>query len=315
MYSNKNYIEAKSEIMNRRADARATADARRAEVELEHPEIAAIDKELSGVGLLLFKTACSGGDIEPIKERNIALQKKRGELLVSLGYAADYTDVHYTCPICGDTGFDGAKMCSCLRELLIRKNIMSSGMGRLIDKQSFDNFDLEWYKVNDADYKRMSQNLAVARAYAKGFAAEKGNLLLIGSTGTGKTHISTAIAKEVIKGGFDVLYDSAHNILSEMQNDQFRDRYKVPEAQSEKYLECDLLIIDDLGTEFTTQMTLSFLYNLINTRQNKGLGTIISTNLSAAELATKYEGRIYSRIVGSDYRVLVFSGRDHRVGI
>ncbi len=315
MYSNKNYNESKNEILNRRNNARASADARRAEVELKHPEIAAINKELSGVGLLLFKTACSGGDIEPIKQRNISLQQKRAELLVSLGYPADYTEVQYTCKRCGDTGFDGSKMCACLKELLIRKNITSSGMGRLIDKQSFDNFDLEWYRTSESDYKRMSQNVAVARAYAENFAREKGNLLLIGTTGTGKTHISTAIAAEVIKGGFDVLYDSAHNILSAMQNDQFRDRYKTPDAESDKYLECDLLIIDDLGTEFTTQMTLSFLYNLINTRQTQGLGTIISTNLSAAELASKYEGRIYSRIVGSDYRVLVFSGKDHRVGL
>jgi DNA replication protein DnaC len=113
--------------------------------------------------------------------------------------------------------------------------------------------------------------------------------------------------------GFDVLYDSVQNILEEFENDRFRSGYGAREAASEKYLECDLLIIDDLGTEMSTQFTTSCLYNLINTRQNKGLSTIISTNLSSKELSSKYEGRIYSRIIGSDYKVLFFCGKDHRI--
>ena len=313
MYTRENYALAKAEIEKRRLDAISTAEERNRDLALESDEIRTIDKELSGTGLLLFKTACMGGDIEAIRERNMALQKKRRAILVKLGYPEDYTDVHYTCKACSDTGFVGTKMCSCLKQLLITKNIQSSGMGNLIDKQSFDNFNLDVYKNNPEVHARMERNLKLAKAYADNFASRRGNLLLIGTTGTGKTHISTAIAKAIISQGFDVLYDSVQNIVNDFERDKFKSGYNSAEQVSEKYNECDLLIIDDLGAEFVTQFSVSALYNLINTRQNKGLSTIISTNLSASELAGKYEGRIYSRIIGADYTVLRFEGDDRRI--
>lgn len=313
MYTRENYALAKAEIEKRRLDAISTAEERNQDLALESDEIRAIDKELSGTGLLLFRTACMGEDIEPIKERNLALQEKRRAILVKLGYPEDYTDVHYTCKACSDTGFVGTKMCACLKQLLIMKNIQSSGMGNLIDKQSFDNFNLDVYKNNPEVHARMERNLKLAKAYADNFASRRGNLLLIGTTGTGKTHVSTAIAKAIISQGFDVLYDSVQNIVNDFERDKFKNGYNSAEQVSEKYNECDLLIIDDLGAEFVTQFSVSALYNLINTRQNKGLSTIISTNLSASELAGKYEGRIYSRIIGADYTVLRFEGDDRRI--
>lgn len=312
MYTRENYALAKAEIEKRRLDAIATAEERNSDLALESNEIREIDAELSGTGLLLFKTACLGGDIDAIRARNMELQEKRRKILVKLGYPEDYTDVHYTCKACSDTGFVGTKMCSCLKQLLITKNIQSSGMGNLIDKQSFDNFNLDVYKNNPEVHARMERNLKLAKAYADNFASRRGNLLLIGTTGTGKTHISTAIAKAIISQGFDVLYDSVQNIVNDFERDKFRSGYNA-EQTSDKYNECDLLIIDDLGAEFVTQFSVSALYNLINTRQNKGLSTIISTNLSASELAGKYEGRIYSRIIGADYTVLRFEGDDRRI--
>lgn len=313
MYTRENYAAAKAEIEKRRLDAISTAEERNTDLALESEEIRNIDKELKGTGLLLFKTACMGGDIDEIRARNEQLNKKRREILVKLGYPEDYTDVHYTCLACKDTGFVGTKMCSCLKQLLITKNIQSSGMGNLIDKQSFDNFNLDVYKDSPEILTRMQRNLKIAKAFAKDFARHHNSLLLIGTTGTGKTHVSTAIAKEVISQGFDVLYDSTQNILDDFETDKFKSGYNRTESVSDKYLECDLLIIDDLGAEFVTQFSVSALYNLINTRQNKGLSTIISTNLSASELAGKYEGRIYSRIIGADYTVLRFEGKDHRI--
>lgn len=313
MYTRENYLSAKAEIEQRRLDAISTAEERNLELGLDHPEIKKIDAELSGTGLLIFKTACMGGDIEAVRARNTELMAQRRALLVKLGYPEDYTDVHYTCSACSDTGFVGTKMCNCLKQLLITKNIKSSGMGKLIDKQSFENFSLELYKNNPDNLARMQRNLKIAKAFADNFASHHDNLLLIGTTGTGKTHISTAIAKVVISQGFDVLYDSVQNIVNDFEKDKFKSGYSPSESASEKYLECDLLIIDDLGAEFITQFSISALYNLINTRQNKGLSTIISTNLSAGELAGKYEGRIYSRIIGADYTVLRFEGDDHRI--
>ena len=313
MYTRENYAASKAEIEQRRLNAISTAEERNALLALESKEIRDIDRELSGTGLLLFKTACMGGDIEPIRKRNTELNQKRRELLVKLGYPEDYTDPQYVCKICSDTGFVGTKMCSCLKQLLITKNIQSSGMGNLIDKQSFDNFNLDVYSSSPEIKERMQRNLKIAKAFAEKFASHHGNLLLIGTTGTGKTHVSTAIARVVISQGFDVLYDSAQNIIDDFETDKFKSGHSRTESVSDKYLECELLIIDDLGAEFVTQFSISALYNLINTRQNKGLSTIISTNLSASELAGKYEGRIYSRIVGADYTVLRFEGEDRRI--
>lgn len=291
----------------------STADAHNEEARTLSPVIEEIDRELTGTGLLLFKTACAGGDIEPIKERNLELMKKRRAELARLGLGEDYTDVKYTCPKCSDSGFLGTKMCTCLKELLVMMNIESSGMGSLIDKQSFDNFDLGWYSDSKENYDRMVRNLALAKRFVEDFGKSNSNLLLIGDTGTGKTHISTAIARSLISRGFDVLYDTAQNIVAAFEDDRFHSGYGEMERRSEKYIECDLLILDDLGTEFVNQFTVSCIYNLINTRQNRGKSTIISTNLSPDELAGKYDGRIYSRIVGSNYKVLLFSGKDHRI--
>ena len=309
------YARAKAELERRRSSAISLADSRSALLAEESDEIRKIDKELSGTGLMLFKIACEGGDIAPLKERNQELVKLKREIIVSLGYPADYTDVHYTCKECSDSGFvgDGTRMCNCLRELIIKERIAESGIGKLIEKQSFDNFDLSVYAFDESVHTKMRANLAAAKNYVKNFDKERGNLLLIGKTGTGKTHISTAIARELIHKGYDVIYDSAQNIISDFEADRFRSGYGSYEPKSDKHLECELLIIDDLGTEFASQFTLSTIYNLLNTRQNKGLSTIISTNLSPDELAKRYEDRVYSRIIGSGCKVLAFVGKDKRV--
>ena len=307
------YEKAKATIEARRASARAEAEGRNEIVRAESEEIARIDAELATTGMLIFKTACMGGDIAPIKERNKELQARRRQLIVGLGYPADYTDLKYTCPDCSDTGFiDGAELCNCLKELIIKGRIEASAMGRLLEKQSFDNFELSVYSYDAKVADRMKMILAMAKSYVRNFAKKKDNLLLIGPTGTGKTHISTAIARELIHQGYDVIYDSTQNIISDFESDRFRNNYGKEENKSEKYLDCQLLILDDLGTEFSNQFTVSTLYNLLNTRQNKGLPTIISTNLSPEELARKYEDRIYSRIIGSSTH-LPFTGNDRRV--
>jgi len=313
MYARENYAKVKNIIEQRRLSAIAKADGRNLEVAALSEDIRIIDKELRGTGLLLFKTACEGGDITPIRERNLFLGEQRRAALKKIGLPEDYTEVHYTCPECSDTGFVGGKMCNCFREMLITENIKSSGMGKLIEKQSFSNFDLERYRDDEENYQRMKNNLADAKEFVKSFGAAPKTMLFIGSTGTGKTHLSTAIAKALIEKGCEVLYDSSQNIVSAFEKDRFKSGYGPYEPLGDKYLECELLILDDLGTEFINQFTVSCLYNLINTRQNKGLATIISTNLSATDLTKKYEDRIYSRIMGSDSKIMLFKGKDQRL--
>ncbi len=311
MYGYDNYQKVKEIIEKRRLTAIREADERNLEMRALSEDIRIIDAELVKTGLLLFKTACDGADITPIRERNLSLNKTRRDLLVSLGYPEDYTEAHYTCKKCSDTGFLGTAMCSCFRELLIKENVKSSGIGNLIEKQSFENFSLAHYEGEARQL--MEKNLATAKDFAENFGKDEKNLLLIGPTGTGKTHLSTAIAKVLIERGVEVLYDSAQNIISAFEKDKFKSGYGPYEPEGSKYTECDLLIIDDLGTEFISQFTVSCLYNLLNTRINKGLATIISTNLSPTELSEKYEDRIYSRIVGRDSRILLFQGKDKRL--
>lgn len=313
MYAHENYRKVKEIIENRRQSAIAEAEARNFEVASLSDDIRAIDEEMRNTGLLLFKTACAGGDITPIRERNLFLGEERRRALKKLGLPEDYTEIKYQCEKCSDTGFVGTKMCSCFKEMLITENIRSSGMGMLIEKQSFENFSLDRYKNSPDEYRRMELNFNVAKEFADNFGEGGKNLLFIGKTGTGKTHLSTAIAKKVIEKGFEVLYDSAQNIVTAYEDDRFKSGYGPYEPKGTKYIECDLLIIDDLGTEFVNQFTVSCLYNLLNTRQNKNLSTVISTNLTAEELARKYEDRIYSRLVGRDSKILLFVGSDMRI--
>jgi DNA replication protein DnaC len=312
MYTRENYQKIKEMIAARKERAEMLADMRRRELATRSSEIAAIDRKLRGVGLEIFRAACAGEDIKPIREKNLALSAKRRDIIRSLGLPEDYDKPDYTCKKCSDSGFtDDSRICSCFKEALTVLNIESSGMGKLIEKQSFDTFDLSWYEGQERE--RAELILSVAKRFVKSFGRDTENLLFIGNTGTGKTHISTAIAKEIITRGFDVLYDSAQNIFSDFETDKFKSGYSPQyEAKAEKYLECDLLIIDDLGAEFVSQFTVSCLYNLINTRKNRGLSTIISTNLSPEELGAKYEGRISSRLMG-EYTVLPFLGKDHRI--
>ena len=313
MYAHENYRKVKALIEARRQNAVAESEARCAEVAARSEDIRIIDNEMRGVGLRLFKAACAGEDITPIRERNQFLFDEKRRALKNMGLAEDYTEVHYTCAECSDSGFVGTKMCRCFRELLITENIKSSGIGRLIEKQSFDNFDLSKYAKDKKTYDIMKENLEVAQDFAENLASPYSTLLFIGDTGTGKTHLSTAIAKAVIERGLEVLYDSAQNIVSDFEADRFKSGYGPYEPRADKYLECDLLIIDDLGTEFVNQFTVSCIYNLINTRQNKGLATLISTNLKPRELISKYDDRIYSRLVGCDSKILIFGGPDARI--
>ena len=315
MYKRENYKKILEELNSSREEAELAADMRSQRLCEISPEYKAVDDELRTTGMQLFKLACMGKDINPLIERNQFLNDERIRIIKSLGYPEDYTEPKYSCSICSDTGYieNGTKYCSCLREKYIRENIKSSGIGRLIETQSFDNFRLDVYEGDEAAYKRMKAIYAKAKKYVADFPNSSNTLLLLGKTGTGKTHISTAIAGALISRGIEILYDSSQNIVSAFENDRFRSGYGHRDPEGEKYMECDLLIIDDLGTEFINQFTISCLYNLINTRQNRGLHTIISTNLDSIELRNKYEGRIHSRILGGESSVWMFEGNDFRI--
>lgn len=275
-------------------------------------EIQEIDKELSRTGVSIMGCALGGKDklqenLENLKERNLALQERRAVLLAELGFDKDYTDLKYDCELCQDWGAYDGKICSCYKSRLIEEQFKLSGLFALAKEQSFDTFSLDFYENKD----EMSSLLSYAENYVKDFSTVKDNLLFVGGTGLGKTHLSTAIAGALIKKGYNVIYETAQNIFFDFENDRFIDRFGGDEPVSYKYLDCDLLIIDDLGAENITAFSVSCLYNIINTRLNKKLPIIASTNFSSQEIRKKYHDRITSRLF-SDFTIKMFKGTDIR---
>ncbi len=296
--------------------AEERANARRAQLHALFPEVKEIDAALSRTGLAIFSAAAMGEQgiearIAELKKSNEELLAARAAVLTSNGYPADYSDVKYECELCHDEGYRDGVMCSCMRRALIAATFESSGVGSLVTRQNFGNFDISYY--TGADREQMSNVYESVRAFASDFSEKNGrNLLFIGKTGLGKTHLSSAVAKEIIERGFDVVYESAQNIFSDFEYERFSKSYNSGEEdRTRKYFSCDLLIIDDLGTEMVNQFTASCLYNIINTRMCAGRSMIINTNLGKDELFTKYADRITSRLFG-EFEICLFVGKDVR---
>ena len=317
-YNRNNLKRIKEEYLTKHLTAENEAEALRRQIHLLVPEVADIDRKLSRIGVELMGIALKGGnDLEKsISEKRAEtdrLNAARGALLEAAGYPADYTDVKYQCEKCADSGYVGIKMCDCMRNALIMAGYESSGIANLLKKQTFDNFSLDYYKNNPDRYKMMERILAFAKNYADNFEAGKAeSIAMFGGTGLGKTHLSSAIAKRVIEKGNDVFYVTAVNMVGDFESEQFGSSQPQKGELTDRYFDCDLLIIDDLGTELSNQFTVSCLYNLLNVRINRGLATVISTNLSQQELFKKYNDRITSRIIG-EFRILPFSGTDIRL--
>ena len=312
-YNRDALIKIKAEYLEKYQRARRSADMRAEEVYVRIPRVREIDSLLSRTALEIMAVVSNGKEsaeeaLARVRQRNAVLMEERARLLAEAGYTEDYTDVHYDCEKCGDSGYVDGKTCECMKRELIMAGYETSGLGRLIATQSFENFSLDYYKSGGANYDNMKFYYSSLRNFANSFSDDTyKNFLLIGGTGLGKTHLSTSVAKTVIEKGFDVLYVSAIDMFADFEQKQFGNG----EDNTRRYFDCDLLIIDDLGTELTNQFTVSCLYNVINSRINTARSTFINTNLSKKEIETKYAERITSRLFG-EYYPLVFTGTDIR---
>lgn len=317
-YNQANYRRIREEYEHKYRFAREAADRRREEVHARVPGLAELDRELAATGPEIMRvTLCGGEDREKnlarVRERNELLLRARGEMLRQAGYPEDYTAVRYECEKCGDSGFADGGMCTCMKRALTLAGYESSGIGELLRTQTFERFSLSYYQSSPEQYERMSHNLQVMKQFAHEFSADKmKNLLLTGSTGLGKTHLSSAAARVIIDRGFDVQYVTAVGLLSDFEYQRFGSGMNGEEGENVgRYYGCDLLIIDDLGTEVINQFTLSCLYNVINIRLTKRKSTLINTNLTPKEIREKYWDRIASRLFG-EYYLLTFAGTDVR---
>ncbi|MBE6590202.1 MAG: hypothetical protein E7643_08485 [Ruminococcaceae bacterium] len=320
-YNKENYKRIREAYGTKAFRAREEADLRRAEIYRVIPEVKALDNRLSEFGLCIMKTALDGGSeaggIEQLKVENARLRDERRALLLKNGYPEDYTSPRYECEKCRDTGYCDIKMCECMRRALVEAGMESSGLAALMKKQSFENFSLDYYRGSPNEYRSMSENYRYLFHYAESFAIKEDapapqSILMLGGTGLGKTHLSTAIARKVLERGYDVYYNSAVGMISDFEYRRFGNGLASDVTDdTARYIDCDLLIIDDLGTEVVNQFTLSCLYYVVNTRLNLQKPMIINTNLSPAELRKNYSDRISSRLMG-EFVLTPFYGTDIR---
>jgi DNA replication protein DnaC len=312
-FNRHNYVKVKEEYEGKYLRAEESAKLRRTEVHLAIPEVAEIDETLSSTGYSIFEAMLHGDNdaVAATRAKNAELLKKRGEILEKAGYPKDYTDIHYECEECGDTGVVEHKMCKCFIKKLVAAGLESSGMKDLVMKQTFDNFDLSYYYGDDLE--RMKTILEIAKNYANSFDPEKSrNIIMMGNTGLGKTHLSSAMGGVIIEKGNDVCYTTSAGMFSDFEMSRFGNSMSSEATgETSKYYTCDLLIIDDLGTEVVNQFTASCLYDVVNMRLNRKKPTIINTNFSQDDMRKKYQDRITSRIFG-EYTILPFRGKDIR---
>ena len=286
------------------------------------PELQEIDRELRSTMSQIIASALRRGTdplpaIAVIRDKNLSLQRRRTELLERHGYPADYLEEKPRCPYCRDSGYRGDAICSCLQSYYAREQIQELSQMLDIGTQSFDTFSLDWY-ADERGSRRYSprensrHNLMVCQRYASDFGPRSGNLLLFGAPGLGKTFLSACIARVVSEDGFSVVYDTASHIFTQYEQLRFRrDDDLIAESDVTRYENCDLLIIDDLGTEMLTSFVQSTLYQIVNSRLLNGKKTIISTNLNPEEIGSRYSPQVLSRIEG-DYEILPFFGEDIR---
>lgn len=314
-YSKETYKKAEQELAQRRNRALAEReDCHRIAVE-SVPEILETEERMSAAGLATIKALGMGAVdakeyIRKLSEINLNAQAQRRMFLKKAGFPEDWLDVHYSCPKCEDKGFVNGIMCDCFKDLLKSLEYEKLCSKLPVGSCRFDNFKLDYYPdgAGTSPRRRMESVLNYCKTYATDFSRRSPSLLLYGKTGLGKTHLSLAVAGKAVESGYGVIYTSAQNLFNKLEKEKFG---RSDGNTEETILDCDLLIIDDLGAEFTTQFTVSALYNIINSRELEGKPTIISTNLTPEQLTSTYSERIASRIL-SNFVMLYFDGSDIR---
>lgn len=295
-------------------------DTRIEEVYNKNDEFQSIDSEIAALsvsqGIKLINGDSSA--LASLKEQIKKLSDRRIELLNYMGYPYNYLDPVYTCPDCKDTGYVNNKKCHCLNKLIIDMLYSSSNLGERLSVENFDHFSFDYYSENIVDEATGLTSLALAkRAYneakdfVESFDSDFKNLFFYGRAGVGKTFISNCIAKELMDTSHSVIYFSAPQLFDVLAKSNFEHDLEAGEAE-EHIFNCDLLIIDDLGTELTNMFVSSQLFSCINERILRKRSTIISTNILLSKLSDTYSERTFSRI-SSNYTMLKLAGDDIRL--
>lgn len=319
-YSRSTYNLVQARLEKRRRESEEEQMLHRERAFAAIPELISIQASIARCGAEVVGALAKGADsteyIKQLAARSLDAQRRRRELLQAAGFPTDYLEPHFVCNICSDTGSTDDGMCPCQRQMLLDAALDEIERFAPIRRSTFDSFSVEYYPDTPnasgvSPKNHMEQIEAFCKAYAMDFSAKSQSLFMHGATGLGKTHLSLAIAEQAIRRGAGVIYGSAPNIFSSLERERFNRQTQNDRYSEQELLESDLVIIDDLGAEFSTQFTVSCVYNIVNTRLLSGKPTIISTNLTPHELEEKYTQRITSRIIGS-YVSLMFVGKDIR---
>lgn len=314
-YNEKLFALATEKISQRRIRAEADAADRHISVTMKCPEIRELEDKMRRSAYGLVKVIGMSDKtmeyIENLRNENLDAQARIKSLLVEMGYSENYLEPEYYCSLCNDTGFKDGKLCKCHLELLRQLSYEQLCKSSPLKISTFEDFSLEYYKDSRENHGLMSRNYEFCLNYANSFDLNSYSILMMGETGLGKTHLSLAIAGEVLKKGFGVVYGSVQNLFSNIEKEHFGRATDADGTTEKMLLECDLLILDDLGAEFTTSFTVATFNNIVNTRMLTSKPTIISTNLSLTEMQKRYSERIASRIIG-EYNILTFAGKDIR---
>ena len=321
-YSREIYLEAMRQMEERRRKAEHDLELRRDDLYSREPRAREIERELVKISVSAGKAVLMGADklsrLDDLKIKSLALQKELKDILDRNCLVPNFLEPWYNCELCRDTGNIDGKMCECMKQLLRQTAYEQLNRISPLSLCSFESFSLDYYPEDSIpsmngrsvrDYMRGV--LRFCKRYSENFDEYSESLLFLGGTGLGKTHLSLSIAQEAINDGYGVIYVSAPNILSRLETKQFGGRSSDRVEDEQLLQECDLLIIDDLGTEFVTKFTQAAIYNIVNSRLNSSKPIIISTNLNAKELENLYGTRMVSRIVGMLKRV-DFYGNDIR---
>ena len=319
-YDGKIMHRALQRLEEDRQERQRQFEERRERIFRRQPRLREIDAQLrSTMGRILSTALRRGTDptqaIAALREENLGLQVEKRALLRKMGLPEDALEEAPACRLCGDTGYQDGRICRCLRNYYAQEQ--QRELSRMLDlgSQSFDSFSLEWYpRTYDPDCgmtarEHMETVYDICADYAHQFGKRPANLLLFGAPGLGKTHLSAAIAREVSAGGWSVVYDTAGHVFTLFEDRKFGREGDA--ADVERILQCDLLILDDLGAEMTTAFVQSALYQIVNTRLLERRSTILNTNLMPGELARRYSPQTASRIEG-EYQLLPFAGEDIR---
>ncbi|MDD6060914.1 MAG: ATP-binding protein [Ruminococcus sp.] len=310
------YDKAMSVLVNRRARAVNENDMHIQEINSKIPQIHEINDVLFNTGKELIQIISEGNSadtqnkINQLRRNNLQAQEMSRKLLAANGYPEDYLEIHYTCDMCNDTGYCDGSYCDCLKKLCGRIAADELNKNAHLKLSDFYTFSLSYY--NGDDYFNMQKILEFTKQYAETFNENSNSIFMFGKTGLGKTHLSLAIANRVLDKGYSVIYDSAINILRNIEREHFSREHSSD--MIDLVMNTDLLILDDLGTEYETPFYNATIYNIINSRLNSGKATIISTNLDLAGIKRRYDERVVSRII-SVYTCLAFKGEDVRLQI